>query len=420
MVVPSVLLGGAKAAVRVAAEIFRRAVQIGAGVVGHGGIVDDAVELSLGGRERRRACRRAASGPHELVVDGNNGGVVGLAVGGDGLQAEEVELSGGEVADKGVGGFAGEALYLGELLTIFALLDNDGGSILLRVGPCEASGGGIRQGSCRSLWRKDVVALRGEAVDVVFDVGVAFAESVGGSIVNGGVEAVLLFPVVGHAVAISVGRRCTACQSADTSHVVLVGDEGTTLSKRCKMVDDAKVVAVANTRGTTLVGNGLVGLGRRFKVHGSRALEVRLLHGRGAVVIRDEGAVQTSVGVTIIIVAFAVEVVGGRPVVEILIRPVGTSNEVVVHHVLIVIGCRVTTDDAHRIVVDHIIIILNVALHLRIAAFVVGPQTMVDGPVAGAVGDGAEALRLYAFGDDAMLPSDVVGIGDVDVVPRSP
>ena len=231
MVVPSVLLGGAEAAVRVAAEIFRCAVQIGAGVVGHGGIVDDAVELSLGRRERRRACRRAASGPHELVVDGNNGGVVGLAVGGDGLQAEEVELSGGEVADKGVGGFAGEALYLGELLTIFALLDNDGGSILLRVGPREASGGGIRQGSCGSLRREDVVALRGEAVDVVFDVGVAFAEGVGGSIVAGWVEAILLFPVVGHAVAIGVGRRCTACQSADTSHVVLVGDEGATLSK---------------------------------------------------------------------------------------------------------------------------------------------------------------------------------------------
>ena len=186
------------------------------------------------------------------------------------------------------------------------------------------------------------------------------------------------------------------------------------------MVDDAKVVAVANTRGTTLVGNGLIGFGRRFKVHGSRALEVRLLHGCGAVVIGDEGAVQTSVGVAIIVVAFAVEVVGRRPVVEILIRPVGTCYEVVVHHVLIVIGCRVTTDDAHRIVVDHIIIILNVALHLRIAAFVVGPQTMVDGPVAGAVGDGAETLRLYAFGDDAMLPSDVVGIGDVDVVPWSP
>ena len=97
------------------------------------------------------------------------------------------------------------------------------------------------------------------------------------------------------------------------------------------------------------------------------------------------------------VVARAVEVVGGRPVVEILLRTVGTGNEVVVHHVLIVVGSRVSADDAHAIVIHHIIIILQVALHLRVAALVVGPQAVVDGPVACAVGDGAEALRLDAL-----------------------
>ena len=75
---------------------------------------------------------------------------------------------------------------------------------------------------------------------------------------------------------------------------------------------------------------------------------------------------------------------------------------------------------AIRVIIHHIIIILHVALHLRIATLVVGPQTVVDGPVACAVGDGSEALGLYALGVDAALPGDVVGILDMHVVPWSP
>ena len=150
------------------------------------------------------------------------------------------------------------------------------------------------------------------------------------------------------------------------------------------------------------------------------SVEVGLIYRCGTIVIGDECTIEYSVTIAVVVVACTVEVVGLCPVVEVLVRTFGTSDEVVVDDILIVVGCGVSADDTHAVVIYHIIIILHVALHLRVAALVVCPKTMVDGPVASAVGDGAETLRLYAFGDDAMLPSDVIGIGDVDVVPRSP
>ena len=79
-----------------------------------------------------------------------------------------------------------------------------------------------------------------------------------------------------------------------------------------------------------------------------------------------------------------------------------------------------SSNDAHAVVIHHIIVILHVALHLRVATFVVSPQTMVDGPIASTVGDGTESLRFDAFRIDAVLPCNIVGIFDVYVVPRSP
>ena len=45
---------------------------------------------------------------------------------------------------------------------------------------------------------------------------------------------------------------------------------------------------------------------------------------------------------------------------------------------------------------------------------------MADSPVTCAVGKRAETLRFYAFGYDAVLPSNVIGILDVHVIPWSP
>ena len=163
-----------------------------------------------------------------------------------------------------------------------------------------------------------------------------------------------------------------------------------------------------------------VSLCRRLHIHRVSRLEVRIRHRSGTVMVGDEHTVQHSVAVAVEVVARAVEVVGLCPVVKVFGRTVRPGNEVVVHHVLIVVGSRVSADDAHAIVIDHIIIILQIALHLRVAALVVGPEAVVDGPVACAVGDRAKALWLNAFRVDAILPGHVVGILDVDIVPRTP
>ena len=56
-------------------------------------------------------------------------------------------------------------------------------------------------------------------------------------------------------------------------------------------------------------------------------------------VVGDERAVELPVAVAVEVVARAVEVVGCRPVVEVLGRALRTRYEVVVDDVLVVVGC---------------------------------------------------------------------------------
>ena len=186
------------------------------------------------------------------------------------------------------------------------------------------------------------------------------------------------------------------------------------------MLEDALVVNVSDARCTHMIHDVVISVLCRLHVHRMRGHEVGAGHRRGVVVVGDERAVERAVAVAVEIVAAAVEMIGSRPVVEIFGRTVRACDEVVVYHVLIVVGRRVSADDAHAVVVHHVVVVLQEALHLRVTALVVGPQTMVYGPVARAVSDGAEALGLDALTVDAILPGDVVGILDVHVVPRTP
>ena len=136
--------------------------------------------------------------------------------------------------------------------------------------------------------------------------------------------------------------------------------------------------------------------------------------------VGDKSTVEHTVAIAVEVVPGAVHVIRFGPLVKILGRSVRTGNEVIVHQVLIVVGSRMSAHHAIRVVIYHIVVILDIALHLRVAALVVLPQTVVNSPVAGSIGNGPEALRFYTFGDYAVLPRDVVGIGNVYIVPRSP
>ena len=114
-------------------------------------------------------------------------------------------------------------------------------------------------------------------------------------------------------------------------------------------------------------------------------------------VVGDERSVEHSVAIAVEVVSHAVHVVSLRPLVEVLGRTVWTGNEVVIHQVLIVVGSRVTAYHTTGIVIDDVVVVLDVALHLRVAALVVSPEAVVNGPVACPVGNGTEALRLYAL-----------------------
>ena len=162
---------------------------------------------------------------------------------------------------------------------------------------------------------------------------------------------------------------------------------------------------------------GVGGLGRLHR-HGNGRTVTWRIH-VGAAGIGVGRAVELAVAVGIHQVAALVKVVGGGPlaVAAAALRP---GNVVVVDEVLVVVGRRVAAHHAVAAVVDHGVHHLGVALHLGIAALVVGPKAVADGPVARAVGDGPEALRVYSLGDDAVLPGDVVGILDVNIVPSAP
>ena len=79
-----------------------------------------------------------------------------------------------------------------------------------------------------------------------------------------------------------------------------------------------------------------------------------------------------------------------------------------------------TAYDTHTVVVHHVVVVLHVTLHLWVAALVVSPETMMNGPVTSAVGDTAEALGLNTLAVYTILPRDVVGILDMNIVPRTP
>lgn len=118
-------------------------------------------------------------------------------------------------------------------------------------------------------------------------------------------------------------------------------------------------------------------------------------------------------------VAALIEMIGGRPL-AVLAPAVGSGDEIVVDEVLVVVGTRVTAYHAVATVVDDGIDHLRIAFHFWVSAVVVNPQTVADGPVAGAVGDGSEAPRVDALRDDAVLPSDIVSVFDVNIIPPSP
>ena len=71
-------------------------------------------------------------------------------------------------------------------------------------------------------------------------------------------------------------------------------------------------------------------------------------------------------------------------------------------------------------VVDHIIIILHMALHLWVAAFIVLPQAMMYCPITCSISDSSETLWLNALRDYAVLPCYVVCICYMHIIPWSP
>ena len=219
-----------------------------------------------------------------------------------------------------------------------------------------------------------VVALLCQTVHIVLDVGVAATQCVSVSIVHSRVQSILRFPVVSHAVVVAVGRSRAIGHGTDATQFILVGNEAAFRTQRGQLLYNSPVVRVTYTRGTHMIHNRLICLLCRLHIHGVCRVEVRIRHRCRTMMVGNESPVQHAVLVAVIVVAAAVEVIGLCPVIKVLIaRGARSGDEVVVHYVLIVVGSRVPADDAHAIVVHHIIIILQIALHLRIAALIVGP-----------------------------------------------
>lgn len=340
----------------------------------------------------------------------------------DSLQPEVVHLP---FLQSLYGGGGGVALHFGCGGVVDAVLRHLHHNLvgpLFGVFPSQHHRGGVFQCGGHGLRIHDVVALVGQAVHVVFYVciPVAVGIAVGVGLVR--VGAVGLFPFVGHAVAVRVGRGVGSCQRAYSPNVLLVGDERALGAERGELFYYAQVVAVSHPRRPGVLHHGIECVFGRLEVHRRLALQVGLLHGRCPVVVGYQSAVELAVAVVVGIVAGAVQVVSLCPLVEILVRRAAARarDEVVVHHVLVVVGRRVASHDADAIVVHHVVIVLQVALHLRVSALVVGPQAVRYGPVARSVGNGPKPLRLYSLTDDAVLVSYVVRVLDVNVVPPSP
>src|ERR1035438_6402125 len=72
-------------------------------------------------------------------------------------------------------------------------------------------------------------------------------------------------------------------------------------------------------------------------------------------------------------------------------------------------------------VINHVVDVLNPALRLRIAALVVDPEIVRVRDVGHGIGKRAEALRVHAFADDAVLKRDVVAaLREAEAIPAAP
>ena len=72
-------------------------------------------------------------------------------------------------------------------------------------------------------------------------------------------------------------------------------------------------------------------------------------------------------------------------------------------------------------VIDDVVDVLDAALGLGIAALVVDPEVVRVGDVGDGVGERAEALRVHALADDAVLKRDVVAAArEAEAIPAAP
>src|SRR4051812_14709445 len=72
-------------------------------------------------------------------------------------------------------------------------------------------------------------------------------------------------------------------------------------------------------------------------------------------------------------------------------------------------------------VVDDVVDVLNRSLGLWVAALVVDPQVAGDGDIGDGIDEGAEALRVDRFADDAVLYGHVVrALRDAHAIPAAP
>ena len=96
------------------------------------------------------------------------------------------------------------------------------------------------------------------------------------------------------------------------------------------------------------------------------------------------------------------------------------GDKVVADHVQHVVGGGMPPYQAdHAPVVNHIIDILNLPLRLGVAALVVDEQVVAEGHAV-ALAEAAEALRIDAFADDAVLDGEIGAGVEVHRVPAAP
>src|ERR1035441_3681423 len=101
------------------------------------------------------------------------------------------------------------------------------------------------------------------------------------------------------------------------------------------------------------------------------------------------------------------------------IRP---GDEIVADDILKMIRARMSADEAaDSPVINDVVDILNAALRLGIAALVVDRDVVRVGDVGPGIGDRAEALRVHALADDAILEGDVVAaLRETETIPTAP